>query len=108
MVVARLPEDYFVRAHRPSDWVKSPRVRMEWLILKNVLGIVLLSAGIAMLVFPGQGLLTIVLGLMLMDFPGKAWLLNRVARQPNVLKSINWMRRKSGRPPMLNLPSSRV
>jgi hypothetical protein len=108
LIVARLPEDYFVSQHRPADWLKSPRVRIEWLILKNILGLLLLAAGIAMLVFPGQGVLTIILGLMLMDFPGKTRLLNRLAQRPNVLKSINWMRRKAGKPPMLTVPSCRV
>jgi hypothetical protein len=108
LIVARLPEDYFISHHRPADWLKSPRVRIEWLIAKNVLGLLLLAAGIAMLVFPGQGVLTIVLGLMLMDFPGKTRLLNRVAQRPGVLKSINWMRRKAGKTPMLTVPSSRV
>jgi hypothetical protein len=108
LIVARLPEDYFIHQHRPADWFKSPRVRIEWMIVKNALGIVFVVAGILMLVLPGQGILTIVLGLMLMDFPGKSRLINRVARRPHVLKSINWMRRKAGKPPMLTTPASPV
>lgn len=108
LIVAKLPDDYFIRDHRPADWFKSPRIRIEWLILKNLLGLLLLTAGLAMLVLPGQGLLTIILGLMLMDFPGKASLLHRFALRPSVLRTINWMRRKAGRPPMLTMPSSRV
>jgi hypothetical protein len=108
LIVARLPEDYFVSQHRAADWFKSPRVRIEWLIVKNVVGVLFVVAGIAMLLFPGQGVLTIVLGLMLMDFPGKAKLLNHVAQRPRILRSINWMRRKAGKPPMLSVPSCRV
>lgn len=108
LIVARLPEDYFVSQHRAADWFHSPRVRIEWLIVKNVVGVLFVVAGVAMLLFPGQGVLTIVLGLMLMDFPGKAKLLNRVAQRPNVLKSINWMRRTAGKPPMLSAPLSKV
>jgi hypothetical protein len=68
---------------------------------KNVLGVIFLIAGLAMLALPGQGILTIVIGLALLDFPGKfaleRWLVTRKA----VLNSINWMRRKRGRPPLI-------
>ena len=73
------------------------------LITKNLLGIVLLIAGLAMLLVPGQGLLTIVVGMLLIDFPGKfrveRWLVTR--RQ--VWRSINWLRKRAGRP-VLNSP----
>lgn len=39
--------------------------------LRNVLGAILLVAGIAMLVLPGQGVPTILISLGLMNFPGK-------------------------------------
>lgn len=100
MVVARIPEDYFVR---PSDAEESfrhrhPAVRVLLLVAKNLLGVVLLLAGIMMLVVPGQGVLTILLGLMLISFPGKRKLELALIRSKGVLNAVNWMRSKAGRP----------
>ena len=64
---------------------------------KNVLGAIFVVAGLIMLVLPGQGIFTILIGIMLLDFPGKyrleRWI---VARRP-VLQSINWLRQRAGR-----------
>ena len=68
---------------------------------RNALGAVLLAAGIAMLVLPGQGLLTILLGLMLVDFPGKRRAERALVARPNVFEALNWLRAKAGRPPLL-------
>jgi hypothetical protein len=57
---------------------------------------VLVVAGLVMLVVPGQGLLTIVVGLMLLDFPGKYRLERWLATRPKVWQSINWLRRRAG------------
>jgi hypothetical protein len=71
-----------------------------------VLGAVFLLAGLAMLFTPGQGLLTILMGIMLLNFPGKQRLELAIVRRPAVLKSINWVRGRAGRPP-LQLPEKR-
>ena len=55
-------------------------------------------AGIIMLALPGQGILTILVGLMLVDFPGKYGAERWVVGQRSVLKGINWIRTKSGKP----------
>jgi hypothetical protein len=69
--------------------------------VKNLMGYVLIAAGIAMLVLPGQGMVTMLLGIILVDLPGKyrleRWL---VARGP-VFRSINWLRRRAGRDPLV-------
>ncbi|MFO8032450.1 MAG: PGPGW domain-containing protein [Desulfohalobiaceae bacterium] len=70
-------------------------------MLKNLLGIVLVLAGLAMLVLPGQGLLSIILGLALTNFPGKFKLQRRLVGYPSVLNSLNWLRRRFGRPSFL-------
>ena len=70
------------------------------LIGKNLLGGLLVLSGIAMLVLPGQGLLTIAMGLLLMDFPGKHRLERRIVRTRPVLRSINWLRRKAHKNPL--------
>jgi len=107
MLVVRIPADYFVRPRRaPSRWRREHPA--TWLILqivKNLLGVVLILAGIAMLVLPGQGLVTILIGLMLTNFPGKYRLERWLVSRPPVHRGINWMRRRAGRPALM-LPAS--
>ena len=69
------------------------------LILKNTVGALLLVVGIAMLVLPGQGILTILMGLMLSDVPGKRRLELWLVKRPPVLRALNWMREKGGKEP---------
>ena len=65
---------------------------MTLLIGKNVLGIILVAGGVIMLFIPGQGLLTIAMGMLLMDYPGKFRLERRIARNEKVLNGLNWLR----------------
>ena len=69
------------------------------LVIRNVLGWVFVVAGIAMLVLPGQGLLSIIAGLVLIDFPGKHRLERRLLASHVVRDAMNWLRRRAGRPP---------
>jgi hypothetical protein len=64
------------------------------------MGVVLLLAGILMLVLPGQGLFTMFVGIMMMNFPGKYKLERWVVARGPVLKSINWMRKRAGHEPL--------
>ncbi len=97
VVVGRIPYDYFTHRHREHshDLGVVPR------LIKNLVGLVLLAAGIAMLVLPGQGILTILAGLMFLDIPGKRALIARIARTPQVRNSLNWIREKYGRKPFV-------
>jgi hypothetical protein len=74
--------------------------RLCWLVLKNVLGAGLILAGLVMLVLPGQGLVTLLIGLSLVAFPGKRRLVCRLLRQPGVLGFINRIRTAAHRPPV--------
>jgi hypothetical protein len=69
--------------------------------LKILLGICLLGVGIAMLVLPGQGILTIVLGLSLLPFPGKHALEKNLLARKSVRASLNWFRKKANKPPFI-------
>ncbi len=102
ILVVRIPRDYFVsRKRRRSTWRSMhPVPGLALLVVKNVCGVVVVLAGVAMLVLPGQGMLTIVLGIMLLNFPGKYRLERRVARMRLVARSINWMRARAGHPPL--------
>ena len=54
-----------------------------------------------MLFIPGQGLITMLVGVMLMNFPKKRTLALRIIRQREVSRAVTWMRKRSGRPPLL-------
>ncbi len=106
IMIARIPADYFVR--RPvRDWpTRHPAVHLLIVLSKNALGVILLLAGVSMLVLPGQGLLTMFAGIMLLDFPGKRrWERWMIRRRP-ILTAANWIRARRNRPPLL-LPQRR-
>jgi hypothetical protein len=102
-VVVRLPADYFAGPHPPPFWPdRPPAVRLLGRVAKNLIGVTLVMAGVLMSLpgVPGQGLLTILLGLMCLDLPGKRKLERRLVRRPRVLAYINGLRKRYGRPPL--------
>ncbi len=98
-ILIRLPQDYF-QNHHHKPWFANhhPIVRIFGLFIKNIVGIIFLLAGIAMLVLPGQGLLTMLLGILFIDFPGKHRLEKKLIRHPKILSAINALREKTGKP----------
>ncbi len=102
ILVIRIPADYFLATRRRvSHWRRlHPVPGIALLVLKNVCGIVFIVAGVAMLILPGQGFLTILIGVMLVNFPGKYRLERRFIHFRPVARSINWMRSKAGQPPL--------
>jgi hypothetical protein len=100
-IVSRLPKDAFSNLKRPGWLDRQPAaVRIPLRLMKNVLALVLIILGVAMLVLPGQGILAILLGVMLGDFPGKLKLQQWLLARPKVMKSLNWLRRKFSKPPL--------
>lgn len=101
-LVARIPDDYFLyNKRRPAELKKNhPIIRVVLLIGKNTLGVILLVGGIIMLFIPGQGLLTIAMGMLLMDYPGKFKLEQRLAQNEKVLHGLNWLRARGHAPPL--------
>ena len=101
-LIVRIPADYYTREERPpSPWSRShPLVRILLAVGRNALGAVLVALGLAMLVLPGQGLLTILVGVLMLDFPGKyrfeKWLLSG----RRVHKAVNWLRHRAGAQPL--------
>jgi hypothetical protein len=95
--LGRIPADYFIRPRDPHRWHVLWRPRA---IVRNLLGLPVLLAGIAMLVLPGQGIMTIMIGLGIMNFPGKFELEKWIITRRGVLKAINWVRRKERHPPI--------
>ena len=94
LLILRMPTDYFCHDRREPLYttVRHPAVGFALAVLKNVTGAVLIAAGIVMLFTPGQGLLTILLGAVLANFPGKYRVERWLARQNGVLPAMNWLR----------------
>ena len=99
--VAQLPADYFLYRKRHPPHVNHWVIRLVLVIVKNVIGVVLIAAGVVMLFTPGQGLLTILAGLLLANFPGKYALERWLARQSSVMATLNWLRARRGQPPFV-------
>jgi len=100
-ILVKIPLDYF-QENRPQEfWSgRHPVIRLLGTLAKNLLGIVLVALGIVMSIpgVPGQGILTILLGIMLLDFPGRQKLERKIVSQPRVLKNINKLRHRFGKP----------
>jgi hypothetical protein len=103
ILIARMRPDHFLDPKPPAESFRGrhPVFRFCVLGVKNVLGVVLLLAGIAMLVLPGQGIITILVAISLLNFPGKRRLELRILRQGPVLQAVNWIRAKTKRPPLV-------
>lgn len=99
-LVALIPTNYFIK----KNMVKSKKsYSFIWLIsviVKNLIGYTLILGGLLMLVLPGQGLFTILMGLILSNYPGKYNIERRFISIPSVLKTVNWLRKKSNKPPL--------
>jgi hypothetical protein len=95
-----LPAEYFVkkRIRTKPKWVPFP-LHVLYLVAKNIVGIVLIVLGLAMLVLPGQGLLTLIVGIILTDIPGERQAFLFIMRRTPVLKAMNWLRAKKNIPP---------
>lgn len=106
LILVRLPADYF-DTRTPRHWMKDhhPVLRLFGSVVKNVVGAVFLLAGFAMLFLPGQGLLTMLIGISLMDFPKKRELEAKMVGQPTLLSVINGMRRQFDKPPLTLAPN---
>jgi hypothetical protein len=102
-LLARMPADHFVRRRPPPDsWRgRHPAIRWTLRILKNALGAALVLVGVPLVPAPGPGIVTILAGLALLEFPGKRRLELRVVRVPGVLRHINWLRSRAGKPPLV-------
>jgi hypothetical protein len=102
-VVVRLPANYFLGDAPPRAWAKRhPLVRWPLWIGMHALGVLLILLGIVMSFpgVPGQGILTILLGVMLISFPGKRRFEKWLLRRRGVLKTINKFRSRYGREPL--------
>ncbi len=105
--VIRTPSNYFSRSTRPTTaWEKQhPRMRTLGVGAKNIVGLILILMGIVMLIIPGQGFLTITIGLMLTDFPGKYRLERWLASRKQIMTAMNMLRERAGKKPLDSVES---
>ncbi len=103
LIVIKIPEDYFHERFRVrlSKESRHPFITQVLTGIKNIAGFIFIILGILMLILPGQGILTILMGLFLMNFPGKYRLERKIVSIPKVLKSLNWIRIKANKPPLM-------
>ncbi|MBK6748797.1 MAG: hypothetical protein KA956_13870 [Pyrinomonadaceae bacterium] len=104
IVMVKIPPHYFSSHHERDFLPDSPwLVRWGAVIAKNILGVFLICLGILLSLpgVPGQGVLTILLGLIMVDIPGKRPLEARIIQRPTVLAAINKLRAKYEKPPLV-------
>jgi len=103
-ILVKLPVNYFHSSHDRAFLVeRHPVLRAVGIFAKNLLGLILVGGGVIMSLpgVPGPGVLTILLGIMLLDFPGKRALETRIVSRPRVNGAVNSLRARFGKPPLL-------
>ena len=107
--ITQIDKGYFIRKTKPAADAgenrqlesKYSRVTQVIKIAKIVIGIFLILCGVVMLVLPGQGLITILIGLSLVPFPGKNQLEQKLLSKKSVRASLNWIRKKANKEPFI-------
>ena len=99
-LVAMIPEDYFLSQKRKRTILENEGFGTWFVIfiLKNSIGLLLVTGGVLMLFLPGQGVLTIIAGLIMTDYPGKFELERRIVSNKKILEKLNWLRDKTNQP----------
>lgn len=100
-VVVRMPVDYFEGEDAPVSHVGgSAAYVLLRRVAKNLLGLALIVAGVGLSLpgVPGQGVLTILVGLVLLDLRAKRRLERRLVRNPRLLGALNALRARFDRP----------
>ncbi len=98
--IGKLPDDYFLRLSQSnlSKVEKKSLYGVFLLVIKNLFGFFFLASGFIMLFIPGQGILTMVMGILLINVPGKKSFLMKIISQESIRDSLNWLRKKSNKP----------
>lgn len=103
VVMVKIPENYF-STHYQQDFMPGSSWVVRWgaVIAKNVFGVFLILLGLVLSLpgVPGQGILTILLGLIMLDIPGKRPLEARIIKRPAILAAINDLRARYNKPPL--------
>jgi hypothetical protein len=104
IVMIKIPANYF-SSHYTRDFLPGSSWAVRWgaVLAKNVFGVFLILLGIVLSLpgIPGQGFLTILLGLIMVDIPGKRPLEARIIKRPAVLSAVNSLRARYSKPPLI-------
>ena len=104
IVMVKIPANYF-SSHYVQDFMPGSRWIIRWgaVVAKNLFGIFLIGLGIILSLpgVPGQGFLTILLGLIMLDIPGKRPIESWIIKRPAVLSAINRFRARYNKPPLV-------
>ena len=103
LILVKLPADHFSKSRKTKFWAgPRPWLHAAKVIGKNIGGILLVALGVVLSLpgVPGQGLLTVLLGIMLLDFPGRHRLEQKLLSKPSILNSINKLRDRFGKKPL--------
>ena len=102
-ILVKLPANHFSKSRKTKFWSgPHPLLRAAGIIGKNIGGVLLVALGIVLSIpgVPGQGLLTVLLGVMLLDFPGRSRLEQKLLSRPSIVNAINKLRGRFGKPPL--------
>lgn len=99
--VLAVPKDYFARRRRYRSILagKPSFLRVALRVCKNLAGLGLIVVGVVLLVVPGPGILTMLIGIVCVDFPGKFRLESWMVGRPAVFHTLNRLRNAAGRQP---------
>jgi len=103
LILVKLPADHFSKSRKTKFWAgPRPAIHAAKVIGKNIAGVLLVALGIVLSLpgVPGQGLLTVLLGIMLLDFPGRHRLEQKLLSKPSIVNTINSLRGRFGKPPL--------
>jgi hypothetical protein len=103
IVMVKIPANYF-STHYQQDFLPNSHWSVRWgaVIAKNLLGVFLVLLGLALSLpgVPGQGLLTILLGVIMLDIPGKRPIEARIIKRPTIHAAIDNLRARFNKPPL--------
>ena len=102
-ILVKLPADHFSKKRKTKFWAGSrPAIHAAKVIGKNIAGVLLVALGgvLSLPGVPGQGLLTVLLGIMLLDFPGRHRLEQKLLSKPSIVSTINRLRGRFDKPPL--------
>ena len=103
VVMVKIPSNYF-STHYQQDFMPNSHWSVRWsaVIAKNLLGVFLVLLGLVLSLpgVPGQGILTILLGIIMLDIPGKRPIEARIIKRPTVRSAIDKLRARYDKPPL--------
>ena len=103
LILVKLPADHFSKSRKTKFWSgPRPWLHAAKVIGKNIGGVLLVALGVVLSLpgVPGQGLLTVLLGIMLLDFPGRDRLEQKLLSKPSIVNTINSLRGRFGKKPL--------